>query len=130
MVRNTVQRRLLLETVRSMTNHPSADEVYETVLPRCPGISRATVYRVLGALADEGEIQRVAVPNAPDRFDFTLSCHAHCRCLSCGRVFDFPIAFPEAESTEEFRVEGVEVLVTGKCRECLQKEKNAKIPAV
>ncbi len=121
MVRNTVQRRLLLETVRSMTNHPSADEVYEAVSPRCPGISRATVYRVLGALADEWEIRRVAVPNAPDRFDFTLSRHAHCRCLSCGRVSDFPLPFPDAESSEDFQVRNVEVLVTGTCRECLKK---------
>lgn len=122
MIRNTVQRTMILEAVRSMTNHPTAEQVYTEVAARCAGISRATVYRVLGHLADEGEIQRVAIANAPDRFDLTLTRHAHCICESCGRVFDLPLdRFPEVGAGTDFRIRELRVNGSGICAECTKK---------
>lgn len=86
--RNTVQRTLILETVRELTDHPSADEIYINVLKKCPNISKGTVYRNLTLLADEGLIYRVAVANGPDRYDLTAFSHAHLRCRVCGNVYD------------------------------------------
>ena len=119
--RNTVQRTLVLETVRSVTDHPTADEIYERILPRCPGISKATVYRNLNELASEGKILRVAVANAPDRFDLTAHSHCHCRCNLCGRVFDYtPAREPEFDDSlnNGFRVTGCDLIVHGICGEC------------
>ena len=55
--RNTIQRQLVLSAVRQLQNHPTADEVYQEVQKNCPTISRATVYRNLKLLAEEGEIR-------------------------------------------------------------------------
>ena len=52
--RNTIQRQLVLSAVRQLQNHPTADEVYQKVQKSCPTISRATVYRNLKLLAEEG----------------------------------------------------------------------------
>ena len=49
--RNTIQRALVLEAVRSLHNHPTSADVYEAVRRTYPNISRATVYRNLGVLA-------------------------------------------------------------------------------
>ncbi|MFQ9678614.1 MAG: transcriptional repressor, partial [Eggerthella lenta] len=61
--RNTIQRALVLEAVQSLHNHPTSADVYEVVRERHPNISRATVYRNLGVLANRGEVLRVEVPN-------------------------------------------------------------------
>ncbi len=120
MKRNTVQRTLVLETVRSLYNHPTAEEVYENVQVRCPNISRGTVYRNLNNLADDGDILRVQVANAPDRYDFTVEPHAHFRCRYCGRVFDFQLPdapLPEGLN-EGFYVEDYQLVFCGSCPDC------------
>ena len=46
-LRSTVQKRAILEAVLDLDNHPTADQVYETVVHEIPDISRTTVYRAL-----------------------------------------------------------------------------------
>lgn len=119
--RNTVQKQLILDAVRGLDSHPTADEIYERVAVRCPSISKGTVYRNLNRLADDGEILRVAVANAPDRFDRTTGDHCHCRCLTCGRVFDYK-ALPHIELSRtgcgDFEVTGCDVVFRGYCKSC------------
>lgn len=119
--RNTVQKTLILQTVRSMTNHPTADEIFEKVSAVCPGISKGTVYRDLNRLADNGEILRVAVANSPDRYDLTSHGHAHCRCSVCNRVFDYRLRVaPELddEGNEGFAAKSMDIIINGICKEC------------
>ena len=98
--RNTVQKTLILEAVCSMRTHPTADEIYEIVSKKCPAISKGTVYRGLNQLAEDGKILRVAIANAPDRYDLTVGDHAHCICNGCGRVFDYRLVRdPEFDQT-------------------------------
>ena len=118
MQRNTVQRTLILETVRAMHTHPTADEIYAAVAQRRPGISRATVYRVLGNLSEEGEITRVAMANAPDRFDFTLGDHAHILCERCRKVFDLPVSCIPTVTEDGFVVKRMRVTASGLCPAC------------
>lgn len=119
MIRNTIQRQIILTTVRKMFNHPTAEEVFTEVEKTCPGISRATVYRVLGNLTNEGEIKRVQIANAPDRFDFTTKEHAHCHCTFCGRVYDIDLnEFPKVSNDSGFCVQSIEIVATGICSKC------------
>ena len=86
--RNTVQRTIIAEELRRLANHPTADDVYDAVHAEHPSIGKATVYRTLGKLADEGEIGRVRINNGADRFDHRSFEHYHVRCTCCGRVDD------------------------------------------
>ncbi|MGE5577510.1 MAG: Fur family transcriptional regulator, partial [Syntrophothermus sp.] len=52
----TRQRQIILEELKNVTTHPTADEVYEMVRRRLPRISLGTVYRNLELLAEEGII--------------------------------------------------------------------------
>ena len=45
--RNTVQRQIVLQAVRSLHDHPTADSVYAVIAAEHPSISKATVYRNL-----------------------------------------------------------------------------------
>ena len=49
-MRLTNQRKIILEELRAVTTHPTADEVYGMVRKRMPRISLGTVYRNLEVL--------------------------------------------------------------------------------
>jgi len=59
--RMTRQRRIILEELRKVDSHPTADEVYEMVRRQLPRISLGTVYRNLEILSREGLIQKVVL---------------------------------------------------------------------
>ena len=89
-LRMTRQRQVILEELRNVTSHPSADEVYEMVRKRMPRISLGTVYRNLEILAECGEIQKLELGCSLKRFDGVADEHYHIRCLHCDRLFDAP----------------------------------------
>lgn len=123
MQRNTVQRRLILSTVRKMHNHPTAADVFAAVNEVCPGISRATVYRVLGQLAEEGEILQVPVADGAARYDFTLGEHAHFVCRICGKVFDLPLETAPVAKVGDFIIEKQTLTASGLCPDCASDNK-------
>ncbi|UCH24096.1 MAG: transcriptional repressor [Deltaproteobacteria bacterium] len=88
----TQQRQIILEELRQVNSHPSADEVYEMVRKRLPRISLGTVYRNLEILSELGEIQKLELGGDLKRFDRNPIKHYHIRCMRCGRVDDAPIA--------------------------------------
>ncbi len=55
----TRQRSIILEELRNVCTHPSADEIYEMVRRRLPRISLGTVYRNLEILCELREIQKI-----------------------------------------------------------------------
>jgi len=85
----TIQRRLIFATLADRRDHPTADQVYEAVMDKLPGISRTTVYRVLETLARIGAITKVCHPGAAVRYDPLTHRHHHLVCLRCGTINDF-----------------------------------------
>ena len=94
--RNTLQRRLVLETVRRMRNHPTAEEIYLAIAAENPLISKATVYRNLKLLSEQGESLRIPIPDGADRFDFNVAPHYHVKCRICNQVSDVDMPYIEA----------------------------------
>ena len=86
--RMTRQRAVILEELRKLKSHPTADELYSIVRERLPRISLGTVYRNLDFLADSGEIRRLEAAGSTKRFDGDISHHQHVRCNYCGRIGD------------------------------------------
>lgn len=123
--RNTIQRMLVLDAVRSLHNHPTSADVYDLVSRQHPNISRATVYRNLGVLVDRGDVLRVEVPGGADRFDYQTHDHFHARCRMCGQVVDVRSeagqAMPHVQPPEGFVIEGHQVMFNGVCSDCLAK---------
>ena len=54
------QRESIKEFLRTRTDHPTADVVYENMKLIYPNISLGTVYRNLSLLADLGEIKKLS----------------------------------------------------------------------
>lgn len=84
----TVQRRDILRAVLQRDDHPSVDQIYESVRERIPGLSRTTVYRVLETLCHLGMLRRVHHPGATVRFDGRMTRHHHLVCRICHTMID------------------------------------------
>lgn len=86
--RNTVQREIVLKAIHNLKNHPTAEEIYEVIRIDNPSISRGTVYRNLGILAEENMIRKISVSEGPDHYDHKCHKHYHAKCVKCGCVND------------------------------------------
>ena len=121
--RMTKQRRIILEEIRKLKTHPTADEVYEIVHERLPKISLGTVYRNLDRLSECGEIAKLETSGSQLRFDANTDRHYHVRCVHCGRVDDLDgvrIRVPEARVQEavDYDIVGHRLEFLGVCPQC------------
>ena len=117
-MRYSRQRELILETLKGIRSHPTADELYGMVRMIDPGISLGTVYRNLNQLAAGGEILKITSGSGGDRFDYPRSFHYHFRCTQCGRVSDIPDKYT-AEMQALSEKLGADVLIAeGVCVSC------------
>ena len=121
--RMTQQRKIILEELRKLDSHPTADEVYDTVRKRMPRISLGTVYRNLEILSQWGLARRLDLAGNRRRFDGSTEEHYHVRCVRCGEVEDVPVE-PQrhleesARSNTDFEIIGHRLNFLGLCPRC------------
>ncbi|NPA17046.1 Fur family transcriptional regulator [Persephonella sp.] len=120
--RNTQQRKVILDILRSTDIHPTADWIYERAREYIPNISLGTVYRNLKILRDEGLILELN-DGKQSRFDGRIDEHFHFKCTSCNSIYD--IDTPEIVSVDEsflikegYQVDSYDVIFSGICPRC------------
>jgi Fur family peroxide stress response transcriptional regulator len=119
----TIQRRSVFEVLAGRRDHPTADQVYDAVRERLPGLSRTTVYRVLETLVTAGIARKVHHAGGVARFDPMTERHHHLVCEACGRLVDIDDALvpvlrlPEARGSG-FRITDYSVNFLGLCTAC------------
>jgi Fe2+ or Zn2+ uptake regulation protein len=86
--RATRQRKLILEELRKVKTHPTADSLFRATRRRLPSVSFGTVYRNLNLLKDEGQILELTCGKYSCRYDGDTKNHYHFFCLKCKKVFD------------------------------------------
>ena len=125
--RSTVQRELVLNAVRSLQNHATAEEIYRLIIKNHPSIGKATVYRNLNYLAEEGVIRKVQIPGSPDRFDHICRSHYHVICEKCGQLFDVdmdlqPGLIDKIKDTHGIQFLDYDILFRGICPDCRKED--------
>lgn len=132
----TRQRRVILEEIRKLDSHPTADEVYEAVRKRLPRISMSTIYRDLEALCDYGKIQVLEVGCSKKHFDADSKDHYHARCARCGQVENLPVqpfSYLERAFRDlcDYEIIGHRLELLGLCPECQRlKEEQETVEGV
>lgn len=122
----TIQRRAILEAALDDRGHPTADDLFEGVQRRIPGVSRTTVYRVLDTLVRNGLIAKVCHPGTAVRFDANTQQHHHLVCLDCNRIVDLDndrlnaLRLP-AVDFQGFDVREFHIHFRGLCPQCRKK---------
>lgn len=126
-LRNTIQKRAILEAVLELDNHPTADQVHTSVTRENPDISRTTVYRALEGFARLGLITKACHPGSTTRYDRNVDMHHHLICLCCDAVIDITdtgldrLTVPDTSSFD-FEVQDFRVQLRGICGRCRKNE--------
>ena len=126
--RNTYQKRMILEVLCEMKNHPTAYMVFERLQEKGTNISKSTVYRNLSEAAQEGTITKLSITDSDVRFDGNTMPHYHIRCRECNSVFDSKIPYQIqldelAQNADGPYITNHMIEFSGICEEC-QKNKN------
>ena len=124
--RNTHQKRMILDTLCEMKNHPTANMVYERLQEMGSHISKSTVYRNLSEAAEDGIILKLAITDSDVRYDGNTKPHYHIRCRKCTGVYDSKIPYQDyidelsrKEDGETISCHMIEF--NGICRECKER---------
>ncbi len=128
MKKNTRQRDLIYQSLKTRTDHPTAEKLYLDLKKQMPEIGIATVYRNLNKLYEQGEIIKVKSKTGPDRFDGNIEPHIHFQCEKCQEIYD--IFLDENEMVEldngmqkiAKKIDGLlqtsRISMTGICHKC------------
>ena len=118
--RSTKQREIVYEALVRLY-HPTAEEVYEYLRGEFPTIGRATVFRNLAVLAEEGRIVKLFFPDEVTHYDAITDGHYHFVCKRCSKIIDLQTnARPTLPFGHDFEIETQEINFYGRCKECQQ----------
>lgn len=123
-LRLTPQRRAICRAVAERVDHPTAQAVYDQLLPEFPSLSRATVYNTLQVLVETGLVQELGTAgDGAIHYDADVAPHVNLICMRCHRVEDFDgvsmaaVARRVAEGSG-YQLRGARVAYYGVCPRC------------
>jgi Fur family ferric uptake transcriptional regulator len=134
-VRLTAQRALILEDLYHHPGHRTADEIYQCVGPRLPGLNRATIYRTLELLHHAGVVTASAGEDGVTEFELVregVDQHHHLRCRRCGTKLTLEAEPVEALKVDiarryGFRAELDHLRISGLCAECVEQSEHQSV---
>lgn len=121
MERNTRQRSAIRDAIARAARPLLPQEILVAAQAAVPGLSIATVYRNLRAMADEAEVHAVMLPGESARYELAgIGHHHHFQCLQCQRVFEVDACPGDlaALAPAGFTVEDHDLTLYGRCRDC------------
>lgn len=125
-IKPSVQRIAIMQYLAEHRTHPTVEEIYSTLLPSIPTLSKTTVYNTLKLLSEHGAAQTLTIDEHNTCYDADTSPHAHFLCKHCGKVYDLPMK-NSAKEVEETSINGHEIqeihyYYKGICKECKNKK--------
>lgn len=124
--RNTKQKQLILDILKTNRNHPTVKELYSEVKKRDASIGQATVYRNVSRLYQENKLFKISVDGV-EHYDMRGVNHGHFYCKKCRKIYDiFDIDYQtltsEIEKKRKAKIEKVTILLEGICEDCMNEE--------
>ena len=126
----TETRKAVIDFIIQSHDHPSADMIYQALLPAFPNMSLATVYNNLKVLIDEGFVSELKVRNdTTTYYDFMGHQHLNVICEKCGRIADMDLDLPdvqqEAADQTGYQITKSQMVVYGICPDCVARQQEA-----
>lgn len=129
-MRMTPQRLAVLEYIYLSKTHPTAQDIYQTLLPKFNTLSLATIYNNLNALIDLGYVMEMTYGDAATRYDYKEddNVHYHAVCETCGYIIDFSLDELDHLATllkekYEFTAHSQRLEAFGQCQNCQSKNR-------
>lgn len=126
--KNSKQRDMILECLKSSDIHMSAEQIFDTINKDDIKISLATVYRNLLILEDMQVIKKVTLPSEGYVYDKTCKLHYHFYCENCRKLYDIDMPYQDQfnmlvrNDTHVGHVDSHEITFKGVCKNCQIKE--------
>lgn len=120
-LRVTPQRIAILEAVIKLGNHPSTEQIIETIKANHPSISVGTIYNILDSLVQHAIIDRVKTENGVMRYDSKVTHHHHLYCSRTDKIEDYIdtelddlIAnYFKTKGISDFKIDAINLQITG-----------------
>jgi Fur family peroxide stress response transcriptional regulator len=124
----TIQRSAVLEFLHNNTEHPTAEEIYQSLRGMYSALSRATIYNTLDLLKKHGLIQEITIERNKAHYDYKTEPHHHFLCSHCARIYDVAMEKVPCEREEwvdGHKMEAARLYITGTCSACLSEGNDA-----
>jgi Fur family ferric uptake transcriptional regulator len=117
---NTRQKAAIRDAFLEADRPLSPDEVLEGAQHHQPGLGKATVYRNIQSLMEEGWLQPVEIPGDSARYEVSgKEHHHHFRCNQCRKLYELNGCVPfKPRLPRGFRATGHEFFLYGLCARC------------
>lgn len=115
----------VLEYLLNNRIHPTADDIYQSLINDIPTLSKTSVYNTLELFMEKGVVNALSLKEKELRYDINTYFHGHFRCEICGNVYDFPVSekIIAVEELKGFVIRNVDINVYGICKKCNEKNK-------
>jgi Fur family peroxide stress response transcriptional regulator len=126
----TIQRSAVLEFLQDNLQHPTAEEIYQSLRGMYPALSRATIYNTLGLLKKHGLIQEITIERNKAHYDYKTDPHHHFLCRHCARIYDVDVekVHLEQEWLDGHKMDEAWLHIIGTCSACLREGRDAGAP--
>jgi Fur family peroxide stress response transcriptional regulator len=124
----TIQRSAVLDFLHGNTEHPTAEEIYQTLIGHYPALSRATVYNTLDLFKRQGLVREITIERGKAHYDSNTEPHHHFYCRHCGRIYD--LVLEKVHVTYESCMDGhqmeeARLYILGTCSACGKEKLSA-----
>lgn len=121
-IKPSMQRVAVMEYLLKYRSHPTADEIYNALVPEMPTLSKTTVYNTLRLFVEQGAVVMLTIDEHTTNFDADTDPHAHFFCKKCSRIYDLPVKAKQLlnsiEMPDSFQADSASLYVRGVCKNC------------
>jgi len=121
----SIQRIKILEFLDQHRTHPTVDEIFTSLIPVIPTLSKMTIYNTLKIFSARGIIK--SIPNSENvgHYDFNVTPHSHFKCRKCKKVYDVDVKLGVTigKNIDGCKVEEYNLILEGICKSCIDKDK-------
>ncbi len=119
----SIQRIKILAFLDNNRTHPTVDEIFTSLIPEIPTLSKMTIYNTLKLFSAKGLIK--SIPNSENvgHYDFKVSPHSHFKCRKCKKVYDIDVDLGVTIGTDidGYQIDEYNLILEGLCKECKNK---------
>ena len=121
-LRVTPQRIAVLDALRNLKSHPTADEIIQFIRREYPNLAVGTVYNALETFTEKGIIKKVKTDQDVMRYDAYTDKHFHLYCEESDRIEDYydnelkelVENYFEKKKIRHFNVEDIQIQINGR----------------
>jgi len=105
--------------------HHTVDFIYNELKDVLPTLSKTSIYNVLSLLVEYQLFKVVNIDQMETQYEIVSDEHSHFKCRVCNELFDIPCQHVHLNNEElnGYTIENQDLLFTGVCPKCNNKEK-------